>query len=179
MELPHKRARFDQQINADAAVLMQNYEDQPAIIDSLTSIAGQGHLHSSQRRVIAPSANITSVPTTMTTLQQNEALRKETRRGTTTAMAGRGWNFVEHFPDDLWNFDFDLNFITAWAFNQELHIKLPMRPLFQCLDLLQEYHASQTQSPFPKHIQSSDAGSQVRPAPACRHLRGLWTYQRS
>lgn len=92
---------------AAAPVPTQNYEDQTAITDNLTSIAGQGHLHSSQRQVVAPFANTTSAPTTMTSLQQNEALG----RGTTTAMAGSGWNFVENFNDDLWNFEFNSNFI--------------------------------------------------------------------
>lgn len=40
-------------------------EDQTAIIDSSTSIPGQGHLHSSQRQIITPSANILSDPMTI------------------------------------------------------------------------------------------------------------------
>ncbi len=52
MEPPHKHSRLDQQINTDAAVPMQNYGDQTAIT--------------------------TSLPTTMISLQQNEALGAET-----------------------------------------------------------------------------------------------------
>ena len=51
MEPPRKRSRLDHQINPDAAAPAQ---------------------------VITPPANTTSVPTTMTSLQQNEASRKET-----------------------------------------------------------------------------------------------------
>ena len=111
MEPPHKRPRLDHQTYSDAAVPVQNYDDQAAMIDSLTSIAGQGHIHSSQRQIIAPPANATSVSTAVTSLQQNEALREEMGQYPTTAMAGNRWNFVEDFTDDLWNFDFDLNFI--------------------------------------------------------------------
>jgi hypothetical protein len=54
MEPPHKHSRLDRQINTDAAVPMQNYEDQTAITTSLPTIA---------------------IP-----LQQNEALGAETRQ---------------------------------------------------------------------------------------------------
>jgi hypothetical protein len=54
MEPPHKHSRLNQQINTDAAVHMQNYEDQTAIT--------------------------TSLPTTMISLLQNEALGAETRK---------------------------------------------------------------------------------------------------
>ncbi|KAK5189238.1 hypothetical protein LTR72_011271 [Exophiala xenobiotica] len=54
MEPPHKHSRLDHQINPDAAVPTQNYEDQTAIM--------------------------TSVPTTMRPLQHNEGLGAETRQ---------------------------------------------------------------------------------------------------
>lgn len=77
---PRKRLCLGHPINVDVAVPMQNYEDQTTIIDRSTSTAGQGYLHSSQGQVISPSANTTSVPTSMASSQQNDALGEDTRQ---------------------------------------------------------------------------------------------------
>jgi hypothetical protein len=99
---PRKRLCLGHPINVDAAVRTQNYEDQTAIVESLTSIADQGHLHSGQRQVITPSANTTSVPTTMTSFQQNDALMRQ------DVNAYDNW--------DAWDFIRDPDFWTGFEF---------------------------------------------------------------
>ncbi|OAL33348.1 hypothetical protein AYO20_07359 [Fonsecaea nubica] len=71
-EPPRKRLCLGHPINGNTAVPTQNSESQTAIIDSLTSIAVQGRLHSSQ--TITPPANTMSFPRTSMSLQQNDAL---------------------------------------------------------------------------------------------------------
>ena len=104
MEPPHKHSRLDHRINPDAAVPTPNCVDQAAIIDILTSIAGQGQLHSSQGQVMAPSANTTSVPTTMMSLQQNDAIEEDTRQD------------VNAYDDWAWDSIRDPNFWTEFEF---------------------------------------------------------------
>lgn len=97
---PRKRICLGQPIDTDTAAMpTQNYEDQTAIPDNLTSMAGQGHLHSSQRRGFAPFANTISVPESMTSFTEIEALGQ----GTTTAMAAHAWNWVEDNTEGSWN----------------------------------------------------------------------------
>lgn len=103
---PRKRLCLGHPINVDAAVPMQNYEDQATIIDSLTSIAGQGYLHSSQGQVISP-ANTTSVPTSMTSLQQNDALGEDTRQDVNAYDDWDTWDFIRD-PDFWSGFEFPL-----------------------------------------------------------------------
>ncbi|KIW79834.1 hypothetical protein Z517_06449 [Fonsecaea pedrosoi CBS 271.37] len=71
-EPPRKRLCLGHPINGNTAVPTQNSESQTAIIDSLTSIAAQGRLHSSQ--TITPPANTISFPRTSMSFQQNDAL---------------------------------------------------------------------------------------------------------
>ena len=101
-EPPRKRPRLDRQINVAEAVPMQNYEYQTATTVRLAATNNRGLLHSSQSHVV--TATTPTVPTIMTSLQQNDAEGDEARRDVIMATSGNAWDFVQ--DPNLW-FDFD------------------------------------------------------------------------